>query len=179
MIVELTVENLDQYERDLAYLARSHHILDGRDWENNPRIDGKRAWAEWNIRKPIILQALATGMYGCLLDVEMVCHEEGAIPYSQVVGFLDYWIINCFVEGCNICYLQNMRLLPGWRKQGYGSMLVIKLREICKARNVEEIHVASGPDGVPFYEAIGFNKKETDILYEINPNDLKLKERKK
>lgn len=144
-IVKLKEEDMEKYKMEIALIAHWHHEIykEGNDEE--------RSRKSWLIREPLLKRALENSNYGLLLAL----NEK-----NKVVGFLDYWVISCFVKEGNLCFLQNMRVHPKtlWGK-GIGSALVKKLEEIARERNCIEIHVVAGNGANVFYQKLGFIKK--------------------
>jgi len=150
-IKELKKEDLDKDLRPLGYIVQMHHAVYANSIAES-----------WTKRLPILKRAYNTGRYGLIVAFE----RETDTP----VGFLDYWIIHCFIENMSIALLQNMRVIKHHRGKGIGTLLVKKLRDISLKKRVEEIHVVAGPGADLFYEKFGFKKK--DKFLEVRVDDM-------
>lgn len=150
-IEELKEKDLDKDLRPLDYIVQMHHGIQARSLAES-----------WKKRLPILKKAYKTKRYGLIIAKEK--------ETETIVGFLDYWIIHCFIENMNIAFLQNMRVIKYAREKGVGSKLVRKLREICLKKKVEEIHVVAGPGADKFYQKFGFKYK--DIFMEVKVDDM-------
>lgn len=151
-IKELKLEDLEKDLRPLDLIVQNHHGLRGTREEI------------WEKRKEILKRAYKTGMYGLIVAIET--------DTNTIVGFLDYWIIHCFVEGFPIALLQNMRVIRHHRNKGIGTLLVRKLRDIARERKCGEIHVIAGTPADKFYLKCGFRYKSSDIYMEARVEEL-------
>jgi GNAT superfamily N-acetyltransferase len=53
-------------------------------------------------------------------------------------------------------YIQDVVVLPGYRKAGVGKKLILKLIDFCKKRGILWIALISEPDQETFYKKLGF-----------------------
>lgn len=65
-------------------------------------------------------------------------------------------------------YLQDIVILPEYRKKGIGKKLILSLVDFCKKRGVTWIALISEPDQEQFYKKLGFKdmKKYTPMKFE-------------
>lgn len=70
---------------------------------------------------------------------------------SQVVGF-----VTALTDGILFAYIPLLEVLPAYRGQGIGQVLVNLLAE--KLKGLYSIDLLCDPDVQPFYEQIGFRK---------------------
>lgn len=151
-IRELTLKELDKDLRPLDWIMQMHHALIG-----SSRAD------VWERRVEIMKRAYKTGMYGMIVALDNT---------DSIIGFLDYWIIYCPIEGFPIAFLQNMRVIDYHQGKGIGTLLVRKLRDIARKKKCGEIHVMAGQPADKFYLKCGFQYKPSDIYMEASIEQL-------
>jgi len=137
--------------RELPFIVHQHHTT------GKP----KHIADDWSKRLPILRRAMEGGNYGLLVAVDSESEND------TIIGFLDYHIIDCFIENTRICFLQNMRVWHPWRKKGVGTMLVRELIIRAEKAGCKEIHVVAGEGADAFYEKLGFSKKDTFLEAEV------------
>ncbi len=59
-------------------------------------------------------------------------------------------------DGVADAYLQDVVVLPEWRKKGVGEMIVSKLLECCRSDSIAWIGLIAQPGTDAFYQSIGF-----------------------
>jgi GNAT superfamily N-acetyltransferase len=59
-------------------------------------------------------------------------------------------------DGVADAYLQDVVVLPEWRKKGVGNMIVSKLLECCRSRGIAWIGLIAQPGTDMFYQSLGF-----------------------
>jgi GNAT superfamily N-acetyltransferase len=59
-------------------------------------------------------------------------------------------------DGIADAYLQDVVVLPEWRKKGVGKMIVSKLLECCRSRRIAWIGLIAQPGTDTFYQSLGF-----------------------
>jgi aralkylamine N-acetyltransferase len=71
-------------------------------------------------------------------------------------------------DGVSDAYIQDLVILPEYRKKGVGKKLICALINYCKSKNVNWIALISEPDQEDFYKKIGFKEMEnyTPLKYE-------------
>ena len=71
-------------------------------------------------------------------------------------------------DGTSDAYIQDLIILPEYRKQGIGKKLVDKLVEYCHSKGVKWIALIAEPDQDGFYSSIGFKqmKNYTPMKFE-------------
>ncbi len=71
-------------------------------------------------------------------------------------------------DGVSDGYLQDLVILPEYRKKGIGKKLTKSLVDYCKSKGVNWIALISEPGQEEFYKKIGFKemKKYTPLKYE-------------
>jgi len=126
-------------------LVQKHHGIFGNTYEE-----------AWRRRKGALKSALASDRYGLL-----VAKEDNVI-----VGFLDYWIIDCFVKNGKIAFLQNMRVYENKRNSGIGSLLVSRFEKEIRLLKCIEIHIMAGRPANKFYGKLGYKYKKSDVYME-------------
>ncbi len=61
-------------------------------------------------------------------------------------------------DGLSDAYLQDIIILPEYRKKGIGKKLVLSLVDFCKKRKISWIALISEPNQEDFYKKLGFKK---------------------
>lgn len=160
-VIEITEENLEKFKHGLMILARQHYQI-RRKFEDTEENLAKWCWE--NIRETYLKRALSSGRYGLLVIV----NEK-----NEVLGFLDYWFLSCFVKGGILFLIQNMRVLPGYRNKGLGTLLVNKLGEIALEKGCKEIQVISSLKARGFYERFGLKSPAFRFAMEVDIKNFK------
>jgi len=63
-------------------------------------------------------------------------------------------------DGVADAYIQDLLVLPDYRKQGIGKKLVDKLINYCKSKGLKWIALIAEPDQDGFYSSIGFKQMD-------------------
>lgn len=66
-------------------------------------------------------------------------------------------------DGCSDAYLQDIVVLPAYRRRGIGDAIVEKLATFCKEKGLAWIGLIAQPGTVPFYERHGFAPMEGHV----------------
>ena len=71
-------------------------------------------------------------------------------------------------DGTSDAYIQDVVVLPKYRKKGIGKKLILKLIEFCNKKGIYWIALISEPDQEQFYEKLGFKhmKHYTPMKFE-------------
>lgn len=71
-------------------------------------------------------------------------------------------------DGISDGYIQDVVVLPSYRKKGIGKVIVNELINFCLSKGVEWIALISEPDQSPFYLPLGFKEmlRYTPMKYE-------------
>lgn len=71
-------------------------------------------------------------------------------------------------DGVSDAYIQDVVVLPKYRKSGVGKKLILKLVDFCKQKGVLWIALISEPDQEQFYKKLGFKhmKDYTPMKFE-------------
>jgi len=91
-------------------------------------------------------------------DYVLLVAESG----SETIGFVDLWIIEDFVHGSKLGYIQNLYVTPTYRRRGIATSLLTELIKLSRERKVCEIHVVTEPNNVAavrLYKRCGFIKE--------------------
>jgi aralkylamine N-acetyltransferase len=59
-------------------------------------------------------------------------------------------------DGCSDGYIQDLVILPGYRKSGIGMAIVDALVSACRGAGITWIALIAEPDTEPFYRPLGF-----------------------
>jgi aralkylamine N-acetyltransferase len=66
-------------------------------------------------------------------------------------------------DGIADAYLQDVVVLPDWRRKGVGKMIVSKLLECCRSRGIFWIGLIAQPETDEFYKSLGFAHLEGHV----------------
>jgi len=87
-----------------------------------------------------------------------------------IVGFIDRWDLPDFAHGGKLSYIENLYVLPQFRRKGVGDMLLKKIVESAKRKGAHEIHVTTGFNNKPaisLYKKFGFLKRSLQLEIEL------------
>lgn len=88
---------------------------------------------------------------------------------GSITVFFDYKFINNFgIVG----HIEDVFIHKDFRKNGYGSLLLDKAKEICKQKYCYKVSLNCNESSKNFYRKNGFIEKESQMVYLIC-NDLK------
>ena len=68
-------------------------------------------------------------------------------------------------DGVSDGYIQDLVVLPEYRKKGIGKKLITSLIEYCKSKNINWIALISEPNQEEFYKKIGFKEMKNYIPF--------------
>ncbi|MDH5440727.1 MAG: GNAT family N-acetyltransferase [Candidatus Bathyarchaeota archaeon] len=100
------------------------------------------------------------------LDYELLVADAN----GKVIGFIDQWIINDFVHGGKLAYIQNLYVSRNYRMKGIGGRLLQEMVKRAKDEAVIEIHVSTEFDNkgaIEFYRKQGFPKEHLQFEKEL------------
>jgi len=103
-------------------------------------------------------------------DYELLIVEED----GRVVGFVDQFIIEDFVHGAKLSYIQNLFVTKRYRGKGLGDLLLKQIVMSSKEKGVSEIHVATefeNESAIKLYKKRGFLNES--LLLENNVKEQK------
>ena len=73
------------------------------------------------------------------------------LPEGRIIG-----MARVISDGCSDAYIQDVVVLPSYRKQGIGRELIRLLTEFCVARKISWIGLIAEPGTRKFYEELGY-----------------------
>jgi ribosomal protein S18 acetylase RimI-like enzyme len=73
------------------------------------------------------------------------------LPEGRIVG-----MARVISDGYSDAYIQDVVVLPAYRKQGIGSELIRRLTEYCVSRKLAWIGLVAEPGTRAFYEELGY-----------------------
>lgn len=79
------------------------------------------------------------------------CFMVARLPEGRIVG-----MARVISDGCSDAYIQDVVVLPSYRKQGIGRELIRRLTEYCVARKIAWIGLIAEPGTREFYEELGY-----------------------
>lgn len=85
-----------------------------------------------------------------------VCAFSG----EEVVGFG-----RALSDGCSDAYIQDVVVDPGFRKQGIGGNIVLKLERALREKGVDWIGLVGAPGTENFYAQLGLTPKRDHTLW--------------
>jgi GNAT superfamily N-acetyltransferase len=120
-------------------------------WEEEPIVELYRAGGWWREEMdPSRLPELIRGSY--LFAVAVDISTGRSIGMGRVIS-----------DGIADAYIQDMVVLPQWRKKGVGRMLISTLIDSCKSRGISWIGVIAQPGSEKLYSSLGFTKMEGHV----------------
>jgi len=85
---------------------------------------------------------------------------------GEIAGFIDRWDIPDFVHGAKLSYVQNLYILPRFRRKSVGGELLRKIVESAKRKGALEIHVTTefgNKPAIGLYKRHGFVKEALQL----------------
>ena len=73
------------------------------------------------------------------------------LPEGRIVG-----MARVISDGSSDAYIQDVTVLPSYRKHGIGRELIRRLTEYCVARKIAWIGLVAEPGTLKFYEELGY-----------------------
>ena len=89
---------------------------------------------------------------------------------GEIVGFIDRWNIYDLSEGAILSSVENLYVVPRFRRRGVGGELLQKIVKGAKRKGVREIHVSTRFDNkfaIDLYEKHGFMKRNMQLEMEL------------
>ncbi|WP_422286247.1 GNAT family N-acetyltransferase [Methanothrix sp.] len=66
-------------------------------------------------------------------------------------------------DGVSDGYIQDLVVLPGWRSEGVGRMILDRLLEECRSRGIAWVSLIAEPGKEAFYDSFGFRRMEGHV----------------
>jgi ribosomal protein S18 acetylase RimI-like enzyme len=122
------------------------HLVDVWDVETIAGLYRAGGWwnEEWD---PAGLRALIAGSFAFAVAVDPV--TERAVGMGRVIS-----------DGISDGYVQDLVVLPDYRGQGIGTMILSTLLDYCKSAGVTWVALIAEPGTEEFYTALGFRRME-------------------
>ena len=89
---------------------------------------------------------------------------------KEIIGFIDRWDISDFAHGTKLSYIENLYVLPQFRRKGAGDTLLEKIVESARRKGAHEIYIATGLEYKPaisLYKKHGFVKRGLQLEMEL------------
>ena len=89
---------------------------------------------------------------------------------GEIVGFIDRWDIYDLAEGAILSSVENLYIIPRFRRRGMGGELLQKIVKSAKRKGAREIHVSTrfgNKPAIDLYEKHGFVKKNLQLEMEL------------
>jgi len=96
----------------------------------------------------------------------LVAETEG-----RIVGFIDHWVIQDFVHGRKLSYIQNFYVTPQDRGKGVGGELLQETMRRAEAKGATEVHVSTefgNKPAIDMYKKHGFVKEHLQLEMNMN-----------
>lgn len=118
-----------------------------REWPAQELIDLYKAggWWDESADEPSQIKKIIQGSYAFAVAVEQDCGK--AVGMGRVLS-----------DGVSDAYIQDVVVLPGYRKLGTGKKLITALRDHCLENGVGWIALMAEPGTQDFYSGLGFKK---------------------
>jgi ribosomal protein S18 acetylase RimI-like enzyme len=122
-----------------------------RSWDNNEIADLYRAGGWWKEEyDPAALGSLIRGSFSFAVAVDTKTGK--AIGMGRVIS-----------DGVSDGYIQDLVVLPDYRKSGIGREIVSALVERCLQSGITWIALIAEPDTEQFYQPLGFKPMDRHI----------------
>jgi ribosomal protein S18 acetylase RimI-like enzyme len=122
-----------------------------RSWDNNEIADLYRAGGWWKEDyDPAALGALIQGSFSFAVAVDTKTGK--AVGMGRVIS-----------DGVSDGYIQDLVVVPEYRKSGIGREMVSALVERCLESGITWIALIAEPDTEKFYQPLGFTPMERHI----------------
>lgn len=122
-----------------------------KSWEKEPIVELYRAGGWWREdMDPSRLPELISGSY--LFAVAVDISSRRSIGMGRVIS-----------DGIADAYIQDVVVLPQWRKKGVGKMVISALLEGCRSRGISWIGVIAQPGTEMLYRSLGFVPMEGHV----------------
>ncbi|HSD57210.1 MAG TPA: GNAT family N-acetyltransferase [Methanotrichaceae archaeon] len=122
-----------------------------KSWQEEPIVELYRAGGWWREdMDPSRLPELISGSY--LFAVAVDISTGRSIGMGRVIS-----------DGIADAYIQDVVVLPQWRKKGVGKMVISALVEGCNSRGISWIGVIAQPGSEKLYRALGFMPMEGHV----------------
>jgi GNAT superfamily N-acetyltransferase len=143
--------NKTYMENGLVNFADSIGIELVKSWEEEPIVELYRAGGWWREdMDPSRLPELISGSY--LFAVAVDISTGRSVGMGRVIS-----------DGIADAYIQDVVVLPQWRKKGVGKMVIFALIEGCKSRGISWIGVIAQPGSEKLYRSLGFMPMEGHV----------------
>lgn len=130
-----------------------------RDWDAGEIVALYRAGGWWKDEyNPAEIPGLIRGSFVFAVAIEK---ESGsAVGMGRAIS-----------DGVSDAYIQDLVVLPAYRKQGLGTALLSALLEACREKGITWIALVAEPGSEPFYKALGFGPMEgyVPLIYRGDP----------
>jgi len=125
------------------------HLVDVWDVETIAGLYRAGGW--WNEAwDPADLAALIAGSFAFAVAIDTVAGI--AVGMGRVIS-----------DGVSDGYVQALVVLPGYRGQGVGTMILSTLLDYCRSAGVTWVALVAEPGTETFYNALGFRRMEGHI----------------
>ncbi len=122
-----------------------------KSWEKEPIVELYRAGGWWREdMDPSRLPELIDGSY--LFAVAVDTSTGKSIGMGRVIS-----------DGIADAYIQDVVVLPEWRKRGVAKMVITALLEGCRSRGITWIGVIAQPGTEMLYRSLGFVPMEGHV----------------
>lgn len=120
-------------------------------WEKEPIVELYRAGGWWREdMDPSRLSELISGSY--IFAVAVDISSGKSIGMGRVIS-----------DGIADAYIQDVVVLPPWRKKGVGKMVISALLEGCRSRGIAWVGVIAQPCTEMLYRSLGFVPMEGHV----------------
>ena len=126
-----------------------------RDWPSEEIVGLYRAGGWWSDGdKASSVKGIISGSFVFAVAVDSVSGE--AVGMGRVLS-----------DGVSDAYIQDVIVLPEYRKQNVGKILVLALRDYCLAKKIDWIGLVAEEGTEGFYSSLGFKvmKGHTAMKY--------------
>ena len=180
----ICLRNAQEYDdRAIAALVQQlgHTLTDRKSWKRYAIGFISGLW----IVVALSQKALALALLGAVMPLGIFFGLLWLINWlNPLITWSDYWVIESngsliacgkLYEGNNTCELYDVFVVPHWRGNGFGTVLVETLIENSRY----PIYLACLPNAIGFYEALGFTcttePLDTELMRRLSLTNLRYK----
>lgn len=115
-----------------------------KSWEEDPIVELYRAGGWW--REGMDKSRMGELISGSFLFAVGIDASSGrSVGMGRVIS-----------DGISDAYIQDLVVLPAWRRMGVGRMILSALLDACRSRNISWTALIAEPGTCGFYRSLGF-----------------------
>ena len=139
----------------------SYEIKLVKSWDEKKIVNLYKSAGWWKERyDPKAINKMIKGSFAFVVVIEK--KSDRTIAMGRTIS-----------DGISDAYIQDLVVLPEYRKKGIGSLILKNLLKFCLDKKIEWIGLIAEPEQASFYKSLGFSKmiNYTPMLYDAEKND--------